>query len=93
MTPRLTPQQEVAAGEEQQRDTLGQGAEEASHPAAHNEHEAQRQDQHNGSAHSCRERGLRVQVGTRTCPSGRARRAFHSLSAWTSTFTEHTGPP
>lgn len=73
MAPRLTPQQEVAAGEEQQRDALGQGAEEATHPAHHDEDEAQRQDHHDGSVQSCRERGLRVQVGTRPCAPGRPR--------------------
>ena len=66
--PGLTPQQEVAAGEEQQRDALGQGAEEATDPAAHNEDEAQGQDHQDGSVQRCRERGFRTEAGTQTGP-------------------------
>lgn len=66
--PGLTPQQEVAAGEEQQRDALGQGAEEATDPAAHNEDEAQGQDHQDGSVQRCQERGFRDQGGTQTGP-------------------------
>lgn len=64
----LTPQQEVAAGEEQQQDTLCQGTEEATDPPTHDKDEAQGQDHHDSSVQGCQERGLSVQAGTWTCP-------------------------
>lgn len=55
--PRLTPQQEVAAGEKQQRHALGQGAEQAADPAAHEKDQAQGQDHHDCTVQHCRKGG------------------------------------
>lgn len=71
--PRLTPQQEVAAGEEQQRDALGQGAEEAADPATHDKDEAQGQNHHDGSVQHCGEWGSGRGGGPGPAPQGRSR--------------------
>ena len=52
--------------QKQQRDVLGQGAEEATDPAAHNEDEAHGQDHQDGSVQRCQERGLRGRAGNQT---------------------------
>lgn len=89
--PTLTSQQEVAASEEKQQDTLCQGTEEAADPATHHEDEAQGQDHHDSSVQGCQERGLRVQAGARTCPLPTPSRAdprapFGAPCAWRAAF-------